>query len=167
MTAASQALDAADSTVGTIPAIDGTAMPVRDAVRGAATQGDLDAARSLGVKQQALATEVSAALATKTAPRDVIQEFGLLGTTLPLDSAAIDAVARIDSEGATVMTDQIRSLIAGARDTGTQRLATTLGAVIALGLLLLLGAVVLRRRRRRRRSPGTGPPLVVDLPTES
>jgi hypothetical protein len=97
----------------------------------------------------------------------VIQEFGLLGTTLPLDSAAIDAVARIDSEGATVMTDQIRSLIAGARDTGTQRLATILGAVIALGLLLLLGAVVLRRRRRRRRSPGTGPPLVVDLPTES
>jgi hypothetical protein len=166
MTAASQAWDAADSTVGAIPAIDDVAMPVRDAVRGAATQGDLDAARSLGVKQQALATEVSAALATKTAPRDVIQEFGLLGTTLPLDSAAIDAVARIDSEGATVMTDQIRSLIAGARDTGTQRLATILGAVIALGLLLLLGAVVLRRRRRRRRSPGTGPPLVVDLPTE-
>jgi hypothetical protein len=98
-------------------------------------------------RQLELATDMAGAIAMEHAPRDAIQELGLIGTTLPDDATAVAAVSRIDAEAAHSTAAQIRSAIDGARGAGTQRLVLGLAGIVAL-VLLVLAAVTVRRRRR-------------------
>ncbi len=96
---------------------------------------------------------------SKRAPRDLVQEVGLAGTSLPAAETGIAAVEGIDAAGAAAFESQVATTIGSARDTGTQRLAIGIGGILAL-LLALVGAGLLIRRRRRRATPAVsvGPP---------
>jgi hypothetical protein len=159
MEAARLAWDAADATVASVPSIPSTNMPVRVAVLGSTTTAALDDAAALGAKQLALATDVAAALVVKAEPRDAIQQLGLLGTIVPGDETAIDAVTRIDPAAVAAATEAIRSTIGAARDAGIQRLAVIVGSII--GVLGVLAALILLRRRSRRRRARAGESAVV------
>ena len=161
---AQTAIDAANtawSTVRkvetTLPDVDTDGGAVQQAVISASTQADLDAAVAMANTQVGLAADVADAMAVLAAPRDAIQELGLMGTTLPDPAPAIDAVARVDGAAATVWAQSTRSRIDGARDAGVQRAALTGGGGSPSCLLLVIvGFFVLRRRRRRRVAGGPG-----------
>ena len=61
-TPADAASGPAAGPVAAVPAIESATMPVRDAVRAATAQADLNAAVALGERQEALATEVAASI---------------------------------------------------------------------------------------------------------
>jgi hypothetical protein len=156
-TAANTAIDTANrawTTAASVPSkltgatVDGGA--VQQAVENAKTQADLDAAAAMADAQVALATKVAAALALEAAPRDAVQQIGLIGTVLPADAPAVDAVTKMDAPTATATADQLTAAINGARDVGMQRIELVAGTVTALVLLLLV-VLLLRRRRRGRR----------------
>lgn len=152
--AASAAWTTAGSVETTLPGtkVDGGA--VQTAVTGATSQADLDAAKTLADRQLTLATDAAAALAAERAPRDLVQELGLVGSTLPADAVAIDAVTRIDADAAAAATSQIHATLDPAHDTGIQRLAMIAGIVLTVLILLVLAFVLVRRRRRRALDPG-------------
>jgi hypothetical protein len=134
-----------------LPAVKADGGKVRLAVIAAATQADLDAAVSMAKDQLALATDVADAIAISAAPRDTLQALGLIGTTLPDQAVAIDAVAKADRTAATETAMQIRTTIQGARDAGTGRAAIIGGSLAVLLLLLGMAVFVGRRRASSRR----------------
>jgi hypothetical protein len=140
--------ETASSIDATLPGVATADGAVVTAILGAKTQADLDAAAVMADQQFELATAVADAIAMEHAPRDAIQELGLIGTTLPDDADAVAAVSRIDAAAAQSAVARIRAAIDGARDAGTQRLALALGGIVSL-FLLVVGAVTVRRRRRR------------------
>jgi hypothetical protein len=153
---ANAAIDAANrawSTAATVPTIlAGTTIdggPVRKAVTSATSQADLDAAVALADQQVALAQHVAAALVLEAAPRDTVQQLGLLGTTLPSDATAVNAVTAVDATTANATADQISATIAGAHDVGVQRIAIAVASLLGVLLLVLVLVFLLRRRRRR------------------
>jgi hypothetical protein len=148
--AARTAWEAAESTATVLPSAESPANTVRDAVLAATNQADLDAAVVLAARQHALALDVADALVVHGAPRDAIQELGLVGANLPGVSIALDAVSRIDVEAGTTSAAAIRTMIGTARDAGTQRLVLIVGTLVGLMLLILLGLLVRGRRRRGR-----------------
>jgi hypothetical protein len=156
--AATAAWQAGDAAVATVAGSSADGGPVRAAVLAATTQDELDSAVALAARQQVLATDVSAALATAAEPRDAIQQLGLLGTILPANADAVTAVTKLDVDGGTAVAQQIRTVIGAARDIGIQRAAAIGGLLVAV-LILLLGAFLLRRRRRRRRASAVTPPV--------
>lgn len=115
----------------------------------AATDDALEEAAALASDQAALATRAADAVALAAAPRDMIQELGLVGDVLPNASDAVAAVSSIDAAGVDTYEGRVRTLIGGARDAGTLRLAVAISVVLGL-VLLVIGVLVLRRRRRRR-----------------
>jgi hypothetical protein len=148
--AARTAWEAADSTATVLPSAESPANTIRAAVLAAKTQADLDAAVALAARQHALAVDVADALVVHGAPRDAIQELGLVGANLPGVAIALDAVSRIDVEAGTTSAAAIRTMIGTARDAGTQRLVLIAGTLVGLMLLVLLGLLVRGRRRRGR-----------------
>ncbi len=171
---AQAAIDAANrawTTVGAVeanlPDVDIDGGPVREAVIAATTQADLDAAVSMADQQVAMASDVADALAVLAAPRDSIQELGLMGTTLPDPAPAIEAVARVDGDAAADLADAIRSTIGGARDAGVQRAALAGGGLVVVVLLMVAGAVIVLRRRRHSRVAAVASPFVSGGPAEA
>ncbi|HET9521263.1 MAG TPA: hypothetical protein VFO73_09485 [Candidatus Limnocylindrales bacterium] len=156
---ARDAWETASSIEMTLPGVETSGGAVETAVLGAKTQADLDAAAALADRQVELATDVADAIALEHAPRDAIQELGLVGATLPDDAVAVEAVSRIDTDAAQSTVAGIRALIDGARDAGTQRLALGIGGIVVL-VLLGFGVVALRRRRRRMAASLAAPALV-------
>lgn len=148
---ASAAWKTAQSVDAVLPGVSAVAGPIERAVNGATSQDELGAAKAQAELQLALATDVAGAIAAEQAPRDLVQQLGLAGATLPDNAIAVDAVRRIDAATARTTADQIRATIGTARDLGIQRLAMIVGSIVALLLLVGLG-VGLRRRGRRRRA---------------
>jgi hypothetical protein len=154
-TAANHALDTANHAWSTvagvpelIPAVTIADGPVRQAVRSATTQADLDAASSLADTQAAIAKHVADALAAETAPRDLVEQVGLVGTTLPSDSVAVSAVASVDAPTANATADQIMGTLAGAKNVGIQRIEAAAAVLVGLVVLVVVAAFLVRRRRR-------------------
>jgi hypothetical protein len=153
--AANQAIHNARAAGKTLDGVTVEGGPVLSAVAAAEDQADLDAAVKLSASQLELASDAADALDVAHAPRDVAQTVGLIGTTLPPDTALVEAVNKVDAEAEAAAANDVRSAIGGARDAGTQRIALAIGSVV--GVLLLLAALVfLLRRRRRRRSRSGG-----------
>jgi hypothetical protein len=161
---ARSAWHAADEAAAAAPDATGATAAVRAAVLAAITAADLEAAAALADSQRALAVDVADALAVEAAPRDAIQELGLVGTVLPGRARALDAIVRIDTSAGAALAAEIRASIGAARDLGVQRLAIIVGTVVGLGLLVVLGLMFRRRRRRRRRlaAAGLGIDAVID-----
>ena len=160
--AANKAIDTANrawTTAGSVPStlmgVTVSGGPVQQAVQNAKTQADLDAASTLADAQVALAKHVADAIALGAAPRDLVAQIGLAGTTLPSAKPAVDAVTTMDTATATTTADQISSAINGAHDVGVQRIEIAVGSLIAAIALLLLAVFLLRRRRHRRLAPVT------------
>jgi hypothetical protein len=132
--------------------------PVQQAVQNAKTQTDLDAAADLADAQVALAKHVAEAIDLEAAPRDLVAQIGLAGTTLPPAKPAVDAVTAMDTTTATSTADQISAAINGAHDLGMQRIEIAVGSLVAFLALLLLAVFLLRRRRHRRVALATAAP---------
>ena len=154
ISSASAAWSTAASVATTLPGVKVDGGPVQTAIGGATSQADLDAAKALADRQLALASDAAAALEVERAPRDVVQQLGLVGASLPSEAVAIDAVTRVDADAVAAATSQIHTTFDPARDTGTQRLATMVGIALAVVVLVVLAIVLIRRRRRRPRGPG-------------
>ena len=151
MKAATTAWTTARSIEEVLPAVEVDGAAVQQAIADAESQDALDAAVTLATRQAALAADMAGALAVAHAPRDLVQEVGLIGTTLPDEAVAVDAVVRIDGDATSAISGQLRSLIGAAREVGVQRLAIGVGVVVAF-LLAILALFIFRRRRRRRRA---------------
>ena len=154
--AATSALTKIAAAKSTLPALDVDGGPVEQAVLGATSQADLDAASASADTQDRLASEVADAEAVSTTQPDPIQALGLIGTTTPDPASAVAAVGSIDQQAADADAAALKAPMDGARDAGLQRLAIA-GLAILLVLVAIAAVVLVRRRRSRRSGPGSGP----------
>ena len=128
--------------------IDARNGPVAVAWESARTEQDLVDANLLAQAQLGAASEVADVIALANAPRDLITEIGLLGTTVPSADPAIAAVRAVDTATAASVSQGIRQALTEAVPAG--RLRVSIAGVV--GALLILAALVLLRRRRHTRA---------------
>ena len=151
ITAALPAWTITGATDETLAGIDARHGPVSAEWDKATTKGDLDAAAALAQRQLDAAKDVASAKAIEEAPRDFVQEVGLIGETVPSLDPAIAAVRTIDTAGASSVTAAIRDVLGRARGAGELRIGVTIAVVAVLLLILALLLFVAFRRRRRTR----------------
>ena len=125
-----------------------------------ALQTSYEAARdSLDDANHVADTEAAAlqALATATsavgAPRALLVELGLLGTTPESGLAAARSAFSVDAVDAAVRAAAVTALIDGASHVGRGRLVGAIAVLVAVLVLLVVLILVIRRRGLRRRAP--------------
>ncbi|HET7181318.1 MAG TPA: hypothetical protein VFI15_03710 [Candidatus Limnocylindrales bacterium] len=139
---------------------DGSAGRARTELESATSQRFIDSALALADDRLAAAHEVADAQDALAAPRDLVAQVGLLGTSLqPTLDAAIQAITDDDAAAARSGAQSIQAALSGASQQGLVRLAVA----IAVPLLLVLLIAVLLVRRRRRRSALAGATAGPDL----
>jgi len=109
-----------------------------------------DDATALAQDELAALTAISDAKAAVTSEPDLISKIGLLGTDANVRyEGARTRFESGDIAGSKAWAEGAVAVVAAARSVGEQRLATVIGAAIAL-LVLIVVLLRLRRRRRQR-----------------
>jgi hypothetical protein len=123
--------------------------PIRRLVEGAPNLAALSSAAAKASDQRIAAEAVAEAKGAATAPRDPLEQVGLIGTDLdPWLAAGVAAVASIDLATARARADQVNAALAAAPGLGAIRLGAALGLVLFVGL----GFLLVRRRRAAARA---------------
>ena len=116
--------------------------PAAQAWQAALTVDDLRQAADLAQRQLNAARDLASTMEVARAPRDVLQQVGLIGTTVPSTDPILAAVKAGDIEQAAALNLQLRSLLLSSRDEGVRRLAISIGILLALLVaVLILGAL--------------------------